>query len=200
MLITDQPKTFVIALEDHPVSRSQLNDFIKSAEEFNWKYEIHWAVDGRTITDESWASIGVTPLYHKGSMTKSGTWGCFFSHWQLWNKCIELNEPIIILEHDAIINDFWKPIDSLGCLVKLHENYTEKKQNKWIDPESGNNSSSAHAYCISPEHATKLINFSKKIGGYAVDRIIGDKVLSIMHLGRPTLVSRQNSFSTTENL
>lgn len=29
----------------------------------------------------------------------------FFSHYNLWLKCIELNEPILILEHDAIISD-----------------------------------------------------------------------------------------------
>ena len=29
----------------------------------------------------------------------------FFSHYNMWLKCIELNQPILILEHDAIIND-----------------------------------------------------------------------------------------------
>lgn len=27
---------------------------------------------------------------------------CFFSHYDLWKKCIELDEPIMILEHDTI--------------------------------------------------------------------------------------------------
>ena len=29
----------------------------------------------------------------------------FFSHYNLWLKCIELDVPVLILEHDAIIND-----------------------------------------------------------------------------------------------
>ena len=31
--------------------------------------------------------------------------GCFLSHYSLWKKCIELKEPIIILEHDVEFND-----------------------------------------------------------------------------------------------
>jgi glycosyl transferase family 25 len=26
---------------------------------------------------------------------------CFYSHYDLWNKCVELNEPIVIVEHDT---------------------------------------------------------------------------------------------------
>jgi len=29
----------------------------------------------------------------------------FFSHYNLWLKCIELDTPVLILEHDAILND-----------------------------------------------------------------------------------------------
>lgn len=31
--------------------------------------------------------------------------GCFLSHYSLWKKCIELKEPIMILEHDVEFND-----------------------------------------------------------------------------------------------
>ena len=34
-----------------------------------------------------------------------GEVGCFLSHYLLWKKCIDLNEPILILEDDAIITD-----------------------------------------------------------------------------------------------
>ena len=32
-----------------------------------------------------------------------GVKGCFYSHFRLWQKCIELNEPIIIFEDDIMI-------------------------------------------------------------------------------------------------
>ena len=198
-MITAQPKTFVIALKNHPVSREQLLDCINSAEKFNWQVEIFWGKDGSTVTDDDWKAINVLPLMHKGSMNKPGTWGCFFSHWTLWNKCVELNEPVVILEHDAVIKNYWPPIE-LKSLTKLHENFSIKKPHKWVDPDSGVCSSSTHAYAILPTHAKKLINFSQNVGAFATDRMIGDKVLSITHLGTPSLVERQNSYSTTENL
>jgi hypothetical protein len=199
MFLNTQPKTFVIALKDHEISRKQLQDCLTTAQKYNWSIEVFWGINGKTITENSWNDIGVKPLYHKGSMDKPGTWGCFFSHWNLWHKCIELNEPIIILEHDALIEDFWKPFEIVS-LTKLHENYSLKKLHKWVDDDSGICSSSTHAYCILPEHARALINFSKSVGAFATDRMIGDKVVPITHLGTPSLVSRQNNYSTTENL
>lgn len=206
-MITKQPKTFVIALKDHPISLSQLNDCLLSAKAHNWEVETFWGTNGKTLSLDSWKQIGVTPLLHKGAMNKLGTWGCFFSHFSLWNKCIELNEPIVILEHDAIIKSKWVSIDASNALVKLHEDYSFKiNSNGWIDPhgfvdsDSGQASSSTHAYCITPEQANKLICFAKTVGGYATDRMMGSKVLSLIHMGNPTIVARQNTYSTTENI
>uniref|UniRef100_UPI003F6A2B05 glycosyltransferase family 25 protein n=1 Tax=Winogradskyella sp. TaxID=1883156 RepID=UPI003F6A2B05 len=38
---------------------------------------------------------------------------CFLSHYTLWKKSIELNEPIMVLEHDAI---FMKPFDETAFI------------------------------------------------------------------------------------
>jgi GR25 family glycosyltransferase involved in LPS biosynthesis len=207
MFLNKQPKTFVIALKDNPISLSQLNDCLTSAKEYNWDIEVFWGTNGKTLSLDSWKEIGVTPLLHKGSMTKLGTWGCFFSHWNLWNKCVELNEPIVILEHDAIIKSKWVSIEVSSALVKLHEDYSFKiDSNGWIDPDgfvdsdSGQASASTHAYCITPEQANKLIHFAKNVGGYATDRMMGNKVFPVIHMGNPTIVARQNTYSTTENL
>lgn len=32
-----------------------------------------------------------------------GVKGCFYSHYRLWQKCVELNEPIIIWEDDIVL-------------------------------------------------------------------------------------------------
>jgi hypothetical protein len=48
MILETQPKTFVIAIKGHPVSESQLQDCLSSAEKFNWNINIFWGVDGRT--------------------------------------------------------------------------------------------------------------------------------------------------------
>jgi hypothetical protein len=207
VILNKQPKTFVIALKDNPISLSQLEDCLMSAKQHGWDIEVFWGTNGKTLSLDSWKEIGVNPLLHKGSMTKLGTWGCFFSHWDLWNKCVELNEPIIVLEHDAVIQFPWSPIEISDALIKLHEDYSFKIDSRgWIDPDgfvdsdSGQASSSTHAYCITPEQANKLIHFAKTVGGYATDRMIGDKVFPVIHMGNPTIVTRQNTYSTTNNL
>jgi len=41
--------------------------------------------------------------YNDIPLVRLGVIGCFLSHFYLWKKCIETNEPILILEHDAEI-------------------------------------------------------------------------------------------------
>lgn len=36
-------------------------------------------------------------------MQSPGVKGCFYSHFRLWKKCVELNEPIIIWEDDIVL-------------------------------------------------------------------------------------------------
>jgi len=198
MILETQPKTFVIAIKGHPVSESQLQDCLASAEKFNWDVETFWGVNGNTLTEDSWKRIEVKPLLNKPTMNRKGTWGCFFSHWLLWNRCVELNEPIIVLEHDAVIQESWRPIEINNSMIKLHRYY--KQKNIKYDDDSGIWSPSTHAYCILPESAIRLINFAKKVGGYETDRMMGDRVLKVNHLGKPSMIERQNCYSTTENL
>ena len=198
MILTTQPKTFVIAIKGHFVSENQLQDCLISAEKFNWNIEVFWEVNGRTITENSWATEGIFPRLDKPTMSRPGVQGCFLSHWALWKKCIELNEPIIILEHDAVIQGQWQPLEINKSIIKLHRYY--KQKNPKYDEDTGLWSASGHAYCLLPTHANILIKFVKNKGAFEADRIIGDKVIPFKHLGKPSLVERQNSFSTTENI
>ena len=197
MILETQPKTFVIAIKDHPVSESQLRDCLESAKKFKWKAEVFWGVNGTTITQETWINEGLFPRLDKPTMGKPGVQGCFLSHYTLWKRCIELNEPIIILEHDAIIQQQWNALDLTDSIIKLHRHYSEK--NKRSDPDSGFWSKSGHAYCLSPSHAKTLIKFVKKVGAYEVDIVMGTKVIPVGYL-KPSWVERQNTYSTTENL
>lgn len=198
MILQAQPKTFVIAIKGHAISEAQLQDCLDSADKFNWNVEVCWGVDGRHISDQTWKNEGIFVRTDKPTMHRLGVRGCFLSHWSLWKKCIELNEPIIILEHDAVIQNYWYPIDLNDSIIKLHRHYSGKFPK--IDEHSGHWSKSGHAYCLSPAHAFKLINFVKKMGAYEVDRIIGDKVISYQHLGKPSLIERQNNYSTTTEI
>lgn len=75
------------------------------------KYTYHNAVDGKTIDIHKLDST----ILKRGSKNYSaGTIGCALSHLQLWDKCIELNKPIVIMEDDAIVSsDYNKHINHL---------------------------------------------------------------------------------------
>jgi len=65
------------------------------------KYTYHNAVDGKLLN----LNDVDKQIFTKGSKIYSnGAVGCALSHLQLWDKCIELNKPIIILEDDAIVS------------------------------------------------------------------------------------------------
>lgn len=199
MILKKQPKTFVITLDNIEISESQFNDCQQSAKKFDWKIEKFSAINGTTITADSWKEINVTPLYNKRTMDRPGVWGCFFSHYTLWHRCLELNEPIVILEHDSVIQNFWPELEIDNEIIKLHRQYKTTR----VDEDSGNWTKSAHAYCLLPIHALKLINFAKSKGAYAVDVMIGTNVINFKHFNskkETSLVERQHKFSTTNEI
>ena len=189
-----QPKCFVIALKEHEHSRNLLNDCLLSANKFNWIVEPFWGYDGSKLTTE-FDDLKLFISFDK-MKKRPGIKGCFLSHWQLWHKCLELNESIIILEHDAIIEDNWKPIHS-DSLIKLHDK-KYKAHNNFI---TGNWANSTHAYYLTPNAATLLINFARNNGAFPSDVMIGDNVLKWDYLG-VNLVSRNpnRGSSTTDDL
>ena len=98
-------KTFVINLPDRKDRMQRFN-----ANNPYLEYETFKAVEGYKVGYEKLLSQGfdtdhnwIDPIL-KTPLTK-GEVGCFLSHWHLWNKCIEKNEPIIVLEDDAILTD-----------------------------------------------------------------------------------------------
>lgn len=52
-----------------------------------------------------------------GKMSRPGVIGCFYSHYRLWQKCVELDEPIMIFEDDVIFYRGFKPVDWDDVLI-----------------------------------------------------------------------------------
>jgi glycosyl transferase family 25 len=75
------------------------------------KYTYFNAIDGNNININKLDKR----IFKSGSKNYSnGAIGCAQSHLQLWEKCIELDKPIIILEDDAIVSrDFNKHVNNL---------------------------------------------------------------------------------------
>lgn len=101
--------------------------------------------------------------YWNRRLTK-GEIGCVLSHYKLWRKCVELNEPILILEDDVnILDDKWeeKVEEYLDYdLLYLGRRYVQGVK-KSIDSsiETPGFSYWLSSYIVSPAFAAELINY-----------------------------------------
>lgn len=113
-----------------------------------------------------------------------GEKGCYASHYLLWEKCIELNEPILILEDDFLPTPYF--LDVLATLNDIHHKYEYIK----IEPQIGvstqletinnmqivlwhDNSRWTTGYSISTKGAQRLLRNSNR-WLCSVDNYIGE--------------------------
>jgi GR25 family glycosyltransferase involved in LPS biosynthesis len=53
----------------------------------------------------------------KNKMLQPGVIGCFYSHYKLWQKCVELNERIFIFEDDVLFVRDYTPVEFDEVLI-----------------------------------------------------------------------------------
>ena len=163
-----QPMVYVIAHSSSPVVR----DCVQSLHEHGWKFELFPAVDGKKLKSADWERIGVKMSATAGKLPKrAGAQGCWFSHWSLWEQAVNQQQPMVILEHDAVVTAPWPDdIDVDSCIVKL---YTEAPCK--IKEGMGMWSKGAHAYTVTPQQAQQLIDRGRSFGASPVDKHIISK-------------------------
>ena len=165
----DQPHCYVIA---HSTS-TVVSDCVASLKKHSWAFEVFPAVNGHTVTEHTWQSIGVQMSTNGKMSRRPGAQGCWISHWRLWNRCVKNNQPIVILEHDAVVTAPW-PVDLViePTLIKLYTTAECK-----VNPAFGLWSKGAHGYTLTPAQAQLLITHARTNSAQAVDKHLGEKVL-----------------------
>ncbi len=184
MKLNEQPNAFVITLsatsrlseqgkKNAEIGERFLDRLKKSLLSNNWKFELFPAQDGHLLTLNHWDNINVSvPAKTKMS---SGALGCFYSHFLLWQKCIEFNQPIVILEHDAIIQQQWpKDFEISNEVIKICYMFTNKRTSKI----TGNWIAGTYGYVIDPAAAKSLITAARTHGAMPSDKIIGDCIVN----------------------
>ena len=160
-------KCYVIS---HPESRD-ISSCKKSLQKFGWDFEIYPAVDGWSLSAADWQKIGVKIGGGKIA-ARPGAQGCWHSHFDLWQRCIDLGQDIIVLEHDVLVTDCCPSMSDPDTLVKLYTTAPVKTH-----PIYGSWSKGSHAYILTPKCADQLITFARIHGAQALDKHLGDKVL-----------------------
>lgn len=99
-----------------------------------------------------------------------GVKGCFYSHYKLWQKCVDLNEPIMIFEDDVKLyrNVIFDDTDWQGVLILAfgkqlyksdpYQTYLENPEGSpKVVPWKNSSLPGTQGYAIKPETARKLI-------------------------------------------
>jgi glycosyl transferase family 25 len=125
--------------------------------------------EGRELYHTSFKGNPVDDQY-RASATRPGVMGCFHSHFRLWERCVELNEPILIFEDDVIFERGWISVEwddvllvATGKSVYKDEWYAKKLFNPTGEPQvvSLNRKvmPGAVGYGLTPQGAKKLTDF-----------------------------------------
>lgn len=120
---------------------------------------------------------------HIGKLSRPGVVGCFYSHYTLWEKCVELNEPIMIFEDDVKICRNYRPVAWEGVLILSlgKSSFMSEPQKTYLENPTG------------PARATKWKNFSMPgASGYA---ITPDAALGLIKFYRPYWYPADNAIN-----
>lgn len=109
---------------------------------------------------------------HVGKLSRPGVVGCFYSHYSLWQKCVDLDEPIMIFEDDVKFYRGWNPVTFNGVLILSlgKSSFLTEPHKTYLENPTGNpramswknfSMPGASGYAITPNAALGLIKFYK---------------------------------------
>lgn len=102
----DKRTLYPFSIKNREISKEEFKQFIRPELWDQFEFEHTWTVNQRQ-------RIGSDA----GKMSRPGVIGCFYSHYSLWKKCVELGEPIMIFEDDVKFYREWYPVDWEGVLI-----------------------------------------------------------------------------------
>lgn len=159
-------KTFIITLSKNKDSVRSAEKVRQSAIKVGYKEPLEHF---EAITPDQWQDIlpdNGNRMFHIMDREAGAEFGrpnnigaAFTSHYLLWKKCVELGEPILILEHDAIFVDNIPDVEFDKCINFGRPSYIRPFAMSYKEPKDGvhlldqANFLGHHAYAMKPEAA-----------------------------------------------
>ena len=135
---------------------------------------------------------------------KGGVRGCMISHYHVWKKCIELDQPIVVLEHDSRVVSETYTADFEDVLhLDAHRFEQDPDRDKdpvvqdFVNVRKGENQlMGTYGYVIKPHAAKRLIKGAHEDGITASDMFVKDKYVRIQVVKpRAVYVDSHNSLT-----
>lgn len=205
-------KAFVITIENNPYSEQVADRCLQSSLPYSIDIEKFYGVTKKKANtimryynlEWTWADnntrkmicpvTGLRQFPYKGGNKKladlDAKKACTISHYLLWWTCIDLNEPILILEHDAVFLMALPEIDFKGICQVNDPNGATRKGKWWSeqmrargpgifdktvvpgDPDIPDGLAGNSAYLIKPWAAKELVDVIHKVGVWPNDALI----------------------------
>lgn len=171
-----------------------------------------WMFEGFTpsradkfINEQNLKPYDPGPKLYKIKWQKGGVRGCMISHYHVWKKCVELDQKIVVLEHDSRVvsenynQDFQDVLHLDG--YRFNEDPNEGKfplVEDFVNIRKGENHlQGTYGYVIKPHAAKKLINGAHQNGITASDMFVSDKYVKIQVVKpRAVIVNSQDSLTS----
>lgn len=176
-------KSFIICLSRIPASLKTATELKENLENTGMEVELFegtYGSDATRLMEEEGRTIhpfGLKGPLDPGSrdankISTPGVRGCFLSHFNLWKKCVELNEPIIIWEDDIILHRGFQEVEWNDVLILALGH--PMKSPRWMHllespegepralPYTSPSMPGCCGYAIKPHAAKKLIDTYEK--------------------------------------
>ena len=174
-------KSFIICLSKIEASLKTATELKQKLEEFDMPAELFEGTygndavemmdqEGRTVHPfgiKGPSAIAVPGDTSVAKMQTPGVKGCFYSHYNLWRKCAELDEPILIWEDDIVLTRPYQPVDWQDVMVVAlgHPKKSDKYMHYLTEPQGKPAAAGYHqssmpgccGYAIQPHAARKLL-------------------------------------------
>jgi len=223
-------EAFVITISNNPRSVAAAERCIKSAnipvkkfeaitevvaEKLMREFSIQWNYPWKGEEYDMKAGLKKTAYQTANPMKRVG---CFLSHYLLWKRCAEQDEPVMILEHDAF---FTKPFDETafakaecdiisindprGATRKAQEFHEKLQQGPQTiqrvptidDPTIPQGLPGNSAYIIKPSGAKKMLNLVKEFGAWPNDALMCKQLIQSIASSKIYYTKVQGTPSTT---
>jgi len=145
------------------------------------------------------------PKLYKIKWQKGGVRGCMISHYHAWKKCIELDQKIVVLEHDSrVCSDTYLQEFQDVLHLDAHRFEQDPDQGKqakvedFVHMRKGENQlKGTYGYVIKPHAAKRLIQGAHEDGLTASDMFVKDKYVRIqVAKPRAVYVASQDSLTS----
>ncbi len=224
-------KAFCITLEGHPYSEAKSARCIETARDIGGievtrfraiprdeaervmnAYGLRWTWANGNTSNAACPKTGLKQHPYGALLPKMG---CAMSHFLLWRKCVEIDEPLLILEHDAVFLRRLPVFETRGiCQINDPERATPRGR-YWSEFMQTRGTAGVHpktkmftddipdglagnsAYVVKPHAAQDLISAYREIGVWPNDATMCRQLFPYLDELYPFVTRVQQELSTS---